>query len=148
MDSVTADFEASPVFDLTQPFKPQVYKMYEPGFFYDLKPVPGALTGVRALMRMGYDVHILSRPVAESFASYSEKAKWINTYFPELILKLHLTQEKELFRGDYLIDDDAEKWKAKWEATGAKFVHFQYKVGSDNSKEWARIIEFFKKEPR
>lgn len=144
MDSVLADFEASGVFHDRLPLQDQVHKMYEPGFFLDLKPVDGALTSVRAIMRMGYDVHILSRPVAESAHSYEEKARWIGLHFPELIFKLHLTQEKGMFRADYLIDDDAEKWQAKWEAGGGKFIHFKY--GKWNATIWHDIVEFLREE--
>ena len=146
MDSVLADFEASEVLDPGLPIRPQVHKMYEHGFFFKLKPVSGAMSGLRALVRLGYDVHILSKPVAESAHSYSEKVQWIGMWFPEFIGKLHLTQEKGLFRGDYLIDDDANKWKDKWEANGGKFIHFQYRRDGDNAAEWQRIIDYFRSE--
>lgn len=146
-----ADFEGSSLFQPGIPIKDQVYKMYEPGFFLQLKPVEGALASVRALMRMGYDVHILSRPIAESPQSYTEKAQWVGMWFPDLINKLNLTQNKEFFKGDYLIDDDSELWQAKWEATGGKFVHFDYCEKDDYSKApnfivWANIVDFFRTE--
>lgn len=150
MDSVIADFEGSSFFDPAQPVASQVHKMYTPGFFYGLKPVEGALSGVRAIMRLGYEVHILSRPVAESAHSYTEKAQWIGLYFPELINNVHFTQNKGLFKGDYLIDDDADKWE---DVFGGKFIHFEYNdsVRTDWSRPtnhfvWESIIDFFKKE--
>jgi 5'(3')-deoxyribonucleotidase len=117
--------------------------------FFDLKPLPGALSGVRALMRLGFDVHILTQPVAESAHSYSEKAQWVAVHFPELVNKVHMTQNKGLFVGHYLIDDNTKKWKEKFEANGGKFVHFEYHTRpQDRSKIWSEIVEFFKEEAK
>src|ERR1700683_3837492 len=107
MDGVLADFDHAPTFDHSRSVKSQVHKMYEPGFFFNLRPIAGSQVGVREIMRLGYDVHILSRPVAESAHSYTEKVHWLGVHFPELITKINFAQEKGLFRGDYLIDDDA-----------------------------------------
>jgi len=137
MDDTIADFLGSPAFK--DGF--DVSKMYEIGFFLNLKPVPGALSGVRTLIRKGYDVQILSQPVAESAHSYSEKVQWIALWFPELIGKINFTQDKGLFKGDYLIDDNAPKWKDKFEANGGQFIEFnQHKPGMN----WADIAEMFK----
>lgn len=85
--------------------------MYEPGFFEELKPMPGARTFVSKLLDAGFwDVHILTQPVALSPISYTEKATWVREHFPELITKITMTQNKFLLRGDVLIDD-SEKWK-------------------------------------
>jgi 5'-nucleotidase len=146
MDDTIADFTGSDAFKLGF----DVSKMYEPGFFLQLKPVDGALVAVRQIIRMGYDVHILSQPVAESPHSYSEKIQWIGLWFPELICKVNLTQYKGHFKGDYLIDDNLPKWKDKFEANGGKFVHFQYNApfheGRDNKYTWQAVVSFLKKE--
>lgn len=138
LDDTTANFLGSEAFkdgfDVT--------KMYEKGFFLNLPPMAGALSGVRSLMRMGYDVHILTQPVAESAHSYSEKVQWIGLHFPELIGKIHMTQEKGMFRAEFLIDDNAAKWKEKFEAEGGTFVMFDHHV--DHQKEWTRIVDLFK----
>ncbi len=140
LDDTIANFLGSEVFN--DGF--DVAYMYEPGFFRSLKPIEGAQVAVRQLLRMGYDVQILSQPVAESAHSYSEKVEWIGIYFPDLINKINLTQDKGLFKGDYLIDDNLPKWKNKFEANGGKFVHFQYL--EDHRTNWEEIVEFFKKE--
>jgi 5'(3')-deoxyribonucleotidase len=138
MDDTIADFVGSEVFK--DGF--DVAKMYEPGFFRNLKPIPGALVGVRQLIRMGFDVQILSQPVAESAHSYQEKVEWIGMYFPELINKINLTQDKGLFKGDFLIDDNATKWKDRFEANGGKFIHFDVH-NPENS--WILIVMDLKK---
>lgn len=138
LDDTVANFTNHSVFD--NGF--DVSHMYEPQFFLNLKPIDGALVGVRALIRMGYDVHILSQPVAESAHSYSEKVQWIGKHFPELINKIHLTQDKGLFKGDYLIDDNYPKWKDKFEANGGEFVHFDFI--KNHKEEWRRIVEYLR----
>lgn len=140
MDDTISDFDGE--------FSPVSYfavrKMYEPGFFYNLKVIPGALSGVRGLIRLGYDVHILTQPVAESAHSYSEKVQWIGLHFPDLISKVHMTQNKGLFVGDYLVDDNEEKWKEKFEKNGGKFVRFDYR----NPNMWSDIVKFFEEESK
>lgn len=116
-----------------------VYHMYEEGFFENLKPIEGSLSGVRALIRLGYDVQILTQPLAESAHSYSEKVKWVGIHFPDLIDKVNMTQDKGLFIGDYLIDDNAEKWRSKFEANGGMFVHF----GHGEFSDWHKIVCYF-----
>lgn len=149
MDDTISDFTGADCFK--HGF--DVSHMYEPGFFLGLKPIEGSLMAVRQIIRLGYDVHILSQPLAESAHSYSEKIQWIGLWFPELINKVHLTQHKGFFKGDYLIDDNQEKWQAKFEANGGKFVHFENwranKLDSRTIKHkemWKEIVEFFKEE--
>lgn len=140
LDDTIADFKGDPVF--ANGF--DVSYMYEPGFFLNLKPIEGSQVAVRQIMKMGYDVQILSQPVAESAHSYSEKAQWIGVHFPDLINKINLAQDKGNFVGGYLIDDNAPKWKEKFEANGGKFVHFIYEFKHRN--QWADIVYFLRKE--
>lgn len=148
MDDTIADFLGAKAFKSGF----DVSKMYEPGFFENLQVIDGAYVAVRQLIRMGYDVQILSQPVAESPHSYSEKIRWIGMHFPDLIMKVNLTQDKGLFKGDYLIDDNMTKWKDKFEANGGKFIHFQYNHNDhttlSNREVWERIVNFFKKESK
>lgn len=142
MDDTIANFGEHPVFKGNLPNEFTVSAMYETGFFLSLKPIEGALVAVRAIMRLGYDVQILSQPVAESAHSYSEKALWIGLHFPDLISKINLTQDKGNFVGGYLIDDNEKKWKEKFEANGGKFIHFDYHTGN-HSEKWSKIVDFF-----
>lgn len=141
-DDTIADFSGHPVFEGKYPVDAK--HMHEQGFFLSLKPIAGALVAVRSLIWMGHDVQILSKPVAVSAHCYSEKVQWIGMWFPDLIRKVNLTQDKSLFRGDYLIDDNSVEWKDKFEANGGKFIHFDYHM--DHAKQWNDITEFFKKE--
>lgn len=143
MDDTIADFRGYHGFP-KDVFPFDVHEMYEPGFFLNLKTIHGALSGVRHIMRMGYDVQILSQPVAESALSYLEKVQWIGIHFPDLINKINLAQDKGQFIGEYLIDDNLPKWKEKFEANGGKFIHFEYE--KNHKENWKKIAEFLKKE--
>lgn len=136
LDDTVADFMGSEAFkdgfDVT--------KMYEVGFFLNLKPTRGSLSAVRRIINLGFDVQILSQPVAESAHSYLEKVQWIALHFPELIGKINLTQDKGLFKGDFLIDDNETKWKDKFEANGGKFVRFN---PSQPELSWSIIVPYF-----
>lgn len=145
MDDTIADFGGHPIFQKRGSVE-ETY-MYEPGFFRDLKPIEGALVAVRVLIKMGFDVQILTQPVATSPHCYSEKVQWLGMWFPELINKVNMMQDKGLAKGHYLIDDNAKKWKEKFEANGGKFIHFQYNFwGEGHEKDWQRILEFFANE--
>lgn len=141
LDDTIADFTGHASFQGHAPNEFTVSAMYEPGFFLSLKPIDGALISVRAIMRLGFDVQILSQPVAESAHSYSEKIKWIGLHFPDLINKVNLSQDKGNFVGGYLIDDNEAKWKNKFEANGGKFISFNYKGNA--LEEWSKIVDFF-----
>lgn len=123
-------------------------KMYEKDFFFNLDPVDGALSSVRKLIRMGFDIWILTQPLADCFISYTDKVKWVGLHFPELTNKIVMTQDKGLHLGHYLIDDNAEKWKEKFEKNGGKFVHFKYDRGKNiyHRREWDEVVKFFENE--
>lgn len=148
LDDTIADFSGEACFGGQKPTNLAVAAMFEPGFFLNLKVLPGAKVAVQALIRMGYDVQILSQPVAESAYSYSEKVQWIGMHFPELINKINLTQDKGNFVGAFLIDDNDVKWKDKFNANGGTFVHFDYHAG-DHEATWNKVlIYFFLQQPK
>lgn len=132
LDDTLADFLGHPKID--DPAVNGVHAMYDEGFFLSLKPMPGALVHVRKIIDMGYDVHILTQPVRHSPHSYSEKVKWVAMWFPELLGKITMTQDKGLIVGNYLIDDN-QKWKDGFQKNGGMFLHFD-KTASEKSWEW------------
>ena len=150
MDDVLADFQSSEAFNPDRPTEDQLHEMYEPGFFRNLKPVAGAQKAVRALINMGYHVEILTQALAESPTCYKEKAEWIAMYFPELIKRINMTQDKGHFIGEFLIDDNPKKWKDKFEANGGKFIHYDYTRNNDarNRILWETIVLEFESRKR
>jgi len=148
MDDVIADFYKAAADSLG---RVQESRMYDKHFFLNLEPVPGAKAAVHELLKMGFDIWILSQPLANLPESYIEKVEWIQRHFPQLTNKIILTQDKGLNVGDYLIDDNEKKWKQKFEQNGGKFVHFPYggyNPNGTNSPEgqWRWIVEEFKNE--
>ncbi len=152
LDDVLADFYSA----ARCPDKGHVreHMMWDHEFFLNLKPIPGSQGALFDIEKMGFDVWILSQPLAEHPQSYVDKAKWVQLYFPHLYKKLILTQNKGLLLGHYLIDDNEKKWKEKFEKNGGKFVHFHYGgynikdlvLHANTKKTWRDIVDFFRKE--
>ncbi len=147
MDDVIADFYKAAAHPIDGKVREE--RMFDPSFFLALDPVPGAKAGIFQLIKMGFDVWILSQPFSLLPESYSEKAQWIQLHFPQLVNKIILTQDKGLNVGDFLIDDNEKKWQEKFERNGGKFVHFSYGgYNLDRMRNpeglWSEIVEFFK----
>jgi 5'(3')-deoxyribonucleotidase len=141
MDEVCADFSGSKDLKVVRYNPPE---MYGPGFFLNLDVKEGAQRAVQQLLRDGFDVHILTQPVAMSPISYTEKVQWVMKHFPSLSNKINMTQDKGLFVGEYLIDDSL-KWKEPFEKNGGVFIHFDLSIPSEQM--WDNVYEFiFNKE--
>jgi 5'(3')-deoxyribonucleotidase len=147
MDDVLADFYSATWSEEDR--RIQEEKMWNKDFFMNLKPIKGSQGSVYLLGKMGFDLRILSQPLAESPESYMDKAKWVGMHFPQLYKSLILTQDKSLHIGDYLIDDNLKKWKEKFERNGGKFVHFPYGgynrdyIMKNPEKLWKDVVRFF-----
>lgn len=139
MDGVLANFHGSKNFHKMDRVMRKPPRMYEAGFFENLEVLAGARWGVRVLMKNpNLKVHILTKPVTNSFLCYGEKAAWIAKNFPELLNSIVIAHDKSFLAGPgrVLIDDYAQEWKASWEAGGGTFWHFQ----SDSSlNQWVEI---------
>ena len=126
LDEVLADFAGSAD---TQRRNPPA--MYEPGFFLNLQPVPGALQAVQKLyQRENVELEVVSKPVANSPISYTEKAQWVAKWFPFLTDKITLTQDKANILGDILIDD------TPYDFDGLSILFRQ----GGGKEEWARVL--------
>ena len=137
MDDTIVDFHSHPTLKI--PRDSYNHKnMYEETYFRLLKPIPGAIEYVRALLALDvYDVQICTQPVAGLCWSYSDKAEWIKQYLPELESKIVMTQDKSKVIGDFLIDDNK-----KWISFTGKFIHFNPKLNTRS--QWKDIYNYFK----
>lgn len=145
MDGVIAHF------DHPSNFHPEDQKIrkppraYEKGFFEKLPVLEGALWGVRNLIRMYgiQNVYILTAPLTYNLECYTEKARWIAKYFPELLPNIIINGNKEICakKGYVLIDDHVE-WEDKWTQNEGIFYHFN----GSSLNTWKHINEVFKKE--
>ncbi len=77
----------------------------EPGFYASLKPLPGAIEGMRELLAdPRYEVFILS--YAPNAQAFKEKADWLAQWLPELeFRRIIFCYAKWLVQGDVLFDD-------------------------------------------
>lgn len=145
MDDVIADFEGFfSVRNLS--YREPIPEMHQKGFFHNLSTTRDAHVHVRELIALSIqhkcELHILTQPVKNSAHSYSDKVTWIATHFPELIGHITMTQDKSLMSAPdrYLIDDNEEKWKDRFEAHGGKFIKFDpVLVRRNPGLAWAEV---------
>lgn len=95
-----------------------------PGCYLEMAPMPGGLAGVRALIGMGFDVWLASKPPTGVAHAYSAKAEWVFIYLPELKRKLILTHDKGMLgnANDVLIDDHPHR-AACFDFDGTLIIH-------------------------
>lgn len=75
-------------------------------FFYNLKPIDGALEALKEMEQLGYNVYIVSSPSVRGDYCHSDKNRWLKDHLGEKwARRLILTKDKTLVHGDYLIDD-------------------------------------------
>jgi 5'(3')-deoxyribonucleotidase len=106
-----------------------------PMIFHDLEPLPGAIEGVKHLMKY-YDVYFLSTPMWNVPESFTGKRIWIEKHFNEQAEKrLILTHRKDLNIGDYLIDDRTKNGAGEF--TG-EHIHF----GTEKFPDWDSVLNY------
>jgi 5'-nucleotidase len=132
MDGVLADFDGAVTAHIHNP-----PEMFLPGFFRNLKVMPGAKEGVKALLdNPKLKAYIGTKHTTKTDYSPSEKVGWVREHFPELIRRMCIVTDKNLLRGDYLIDDDL-----RWKDFQGEFIHFDK---TKPEEEWKRIVEYLK----
>lgn len=149
MDGVLVNFYSHPTAKIC-PLSYNDPQIYQEGFFFNLKPTYGALHAVDYLTSLKeLDVYILTHGLAGSSHCYSEKVQWIQQYLPQLTDKIIITCDKNLNKGDILIDDSS-----KWSSFDGKFVEFtpsnllniqQTNISDKTYKAmWAKTLEIIK----
>jgi 5'(3')-deoxyribonucleotidase len=76
-------------------------------FFGSLKPIPGAIEGVKQLVRWGHDV-VVATNHSDDFAIAADKILWVQRYLPELSGNMMLGARKDILQGDIIIDDNPD----------------------------------------
>lgn len=136
MDGVLCDYEKAWSAEYNEDYNR--HPQSRVGFFRDLKPLPGAIEGFKALVGAGHDVYILTAPSIKNPHSWSEKAEWIEEYLGyEWLKKLILTRHKELLcDGKAILIDDLNSGKSGqgvWDTAG-KLVWLHGSIG------WPQIV--------
>ena len=106
-----------------------------PGIFALMDPMPGAIDAVHKLAEK-YDVYILSTAPWKNPSAWADKVAWVTKYLDDVLHKhLILSHQKDLLKGEYLIDDrpkhGADTFDGEW-------IQF----GSERFPDWASILEY------
>lgn len=82
-----------------------------PGAYLAMPAIEGAISAVRSVIGMGYEVWIATKPPTGIPYAYSDKAGWVLRNLPELKRRIIITHDKGLLgdSGDYLCDDRPHK---------------------------------------
>lgn len=131
MDGVIVDFDRAAK---EQAVAGDVLKTMK-GAYLRMEAVDGALTAVRSIIGMGYDVWIATKPPTGIAWAYADKAAWIFQHLPELSRKLVITHDKGMLGGpaDILIDDRPHK--ANCEAFQGLLLRFGH-----DGMNWPRVL--------
>jgi len=81
------------------------------GAYLNMRPIEGAISAVRSLIGMGFEVWIATKPPTGVPHAYSDKAEWIMNHLPELKRRIIITHDKGLLgdADDFLCDDRPHK---------------------------------------
>lgn len=80
--------------------------MVEEGFYARLEPIAGAKTALKAMVKAGHDVRIVTSPWVSNPTCASDKLNWIvRHYGSHWGARVIITADKTIVHGDYLIDD-------------------------------------------
>ena len=76
-------------------------------FFGSLKPLPGAIEGVKQLVKWGHDV-IIATNHSDDFYIAADKILWVQHYLPILSTNMMIGGRKDILQGDIIIDDNPD----------------------------------------
>lgn len=136
MDGVLVDFKSG-INQLSEKTKTDYENRLDeaPGIFSTMKPVQNAIEAITELHKY-YDIYILSTAPWNNPTDWIDKLQWIQKYLPKIGHKrLILSHNKQLNKGDYLIDDRRANGVTKFEG---KHIYF----GKGNNKDWMAIYKF------
>ena len=110
-----------------------------PGIFSTMKPIKNGIEAITELSNY-FDIYILSTAPWNNPSAWVDKLEWIQKHLPKIGYKrLILTHNKQLNKGDYLIDDRRANGVSKFEG---KHIYF----GKGKYKEWMAVYKFLLKE--
>ena len=124
----------------------------KPGYYADLEPETELLDFMRAAMKRGENIYILSSYYTDTRALL-EKKKWLDQYLPEIDSAhclfvpygknkaefIEAMLHRRLSRADILIDDHTPN-QHRWEAAGGTGIKWLNQVNGNNGRfEGARV---------
>ncbi len=136
MDNVLVDFESS--FKLLDKKTLRKYRFNLDdidGIFSLMQPMPDAIESIKKL-RKKYDIYILSTAPWNNPSAWSDKLLWIKKHLPKIGYKrLILSHNKNLNKGDFLIDDRKKNGAEKFEG---ELIHF----GTKKFPDWTVVTQY------
>ena len=136
MDGVLVDYSSG----ITQ-ISPEAQKEYQgrlfevPGVFSLMKPLDGGIDAFETLSKV-YDAYILSTPPWGNPSAWTDKNEWVKKYIGPIARKrLILSHNKDLNRGDYLIDDRTANGAGEFHG---EHIHF----GTEKFPDWKSVLEY------
>ena len=136
MDNVLVDFpSAFPYVDKDLLEKYVDNKDDIPGIFSLMEPLDGAVDAYQKLSKK-FDTYILSTAPWDNPSAWSDKVVWVKKHLGESAHKrLILSHNKDLNRGDYLIDDRLKNGAAKFKG---EHIHF----GQEPFPDWQAVLAY------
>ncbi|MCK5824186.1 MAG: hypothetical protein KAG96_02135 [Ichthyobacteriaceae bacterium] len=136
MDNVIVDFESAipKIAERTvNKYKDNIDDIY--GVFALMDAMPRAIESVEFLSNH-FNIYIMSASPWENPSAWSDKLMWVRNKLPKVgYKKLILTHNKQLNKGDYLIDDRLNNGADKFEG---ELIHF----GQGKYSNWLNVIEY------
>ena len=136
MDNVLVDFPSG-IEKLSKEDKNKYNGNYDevPGIFSLMEPKPGAIEGFKEIAKT-YDTYILSTAPWGNRTAWSDKLDWVKKYLGDVAHKrLILSHNKNLNRGNYLIDDRTKNGAGEFQG---ELIHF----GTADFPHWKSVTDY------
>lgn len=136
MDGVLVDFESG-LSMIDESTKRDFLGRFDeiPGLFSLMQPMPGAIAAMHVLQEK-YDLFILSTAPWDNPSAWSDKLLWVKKYLGDTFNnRLILSHHKNLFQGDYLIDDRGKNGTNEFKGEWIQF-------GSQEFPDWPSVVEY------
>jgi 5'(3')-deoxyribonucleotidase len=105
--------------------------LQQPGLFCRLKPLPGALDGIKALREAGHTV-LFATAAARSPGAASDKLTWLDAYLGVSRKDAFICHRKEMIKSDLFIDDSPANilaYRKAWPESKIATISYPYNQG-------------------
>jgi len=136
MDNVLVDFKSAINLHSEEVLEEYSGRLDEiPNIFSKMIPLKGAIKSFEKLSKV-YDVYILSTAPWNNPTAWSDKLEWTKKHLGNSAYKrLILSHNKNLNKGDYLIDDRTKNGAGEF---SGELILF----GSEKFPDWDAVIEY------
>ena len=142
MDNVLVDFQSG-LDQVSEELKKEYAGHPDdiPGIFGLMKPMPGAIEAAQELAKH-YEVYILSTAPWNNPSAWADKVAWVTKYLDDVFhKKIIVSHRKDLYKGDYLIDDRENHGANVFDGEWIQF-------GSSRFPNWESVLNFLLQEDK